>query len=407
MEKKVPDINEIAKICSTCGNCLFSCPVYNAELIEPNSPRGKINLIRSLMASKLTANKLNKRFIYQCLVCGSCRHICPNGVEFVDMMVKYRNRISAGRKIPLLKKVILGFYQSFVFRKFIGVVDILNRTPLRKILSLPRRLKAKQKNIFTAAKKGGYYDILLFPGCVLTYFYPALIEKIIVFLNTQGFSVVVPKNLHCCGFPYITQGWQDKFGSLQEKNKKIFSAFDFKYLVVPCGTGLMAFKNYYEWEEISKAALDNSQQAGQPNSPLEKDGPPRLGRGIEIYELTEFIYKFVKEAKVDLKIPLSGEGKLTYHDPCHDLKVLNVEEEPRYFMKQFGKNFVDDKSALCCGFGGIFSVGFPATAKKILKRKAEKIKEVGASTVVTSCPGCYYQLRENLSRDVKFFIELF
>ncbi|MFC2155740.1 (Fe-S)-binding protein [Acidobacteriota bacterium] len=377
MKKETPDINEIAKICSTCGNCLHACPVYSAELIEPNSPRGKVNLIKSLMDGRLESGTLNKKFIYQCLVCENYHQICPNGVEFVDMMVTYRNRISAGRKIPLLKKIILTFYQSILFRKFIGIVDVLAKTPLRNIVAIPRRRKPKAKKMFTPAKKGKQYDILLFPGCVLTYFYPALIEKTVDFLKKQGFSVVVPKNLRCCGFPYITQGWKDKFDSLKKKNENIFSAFDFKYLLVPCGTGLLAFKNYYDLADI------------------------------EAYELTEFIYKFAKDAKLNIQTIPPGSGKITYHDPCHDLKLLNVKDEPQHFLKQFGADFIDDKSTLCCGFGGIFSVGFPTTAKKILKRKTDNLKEMGAATVVTACPGCYYQLRENLPQDVKFFIELF
>jgi glycolate oxidase iron-sulfur subunit len=62
---------------------------------------------------------------------------------------------------------------------------------------------------------------------------------------------------------------------------------------------------------------------------------------------------------------------------------------------------------LCCGFGGIFSIGFPSTSKKILKRKEESLREMGAGTVVTACPGCYLQLRESLPRRVLFFIDLF
>jgi glycolate oxidase iron-sulfur subunit len=78
-------------------------------------------------------------------------------------------------------------------------------------------------------------------------------------------------------------------------------------------------------------------------------------------------------------------------------------------MNRLGEDFIfiDDKSELCCGFGGIFSVGFPSTSKKILKRKQEKLNELGVDTVVTACPGCYLQLKENLTQEVKFFIDLF
>ncbi|UCH95570.1 MAG: (Fe-S)-binding protein [Candidatus Aminicenantes bacterium] len=384
--KKCMNIDEIAAVCSDCGNCLFACPVYNAELIEPTSPRGKVNLVKSLRDGRLKPDRLNKRFIYQCALCGSCQHICTKGVEFVDMMINYRTAAARGKKIPLLKKIILCLYQSFLFKKLTVVVDILAGTPLGKKLSIPRRRKAKIKRLFSRAPDQNQYDILLFPGCVLTYFYPEIIKKTVTFLKKKGFSVVIPKGLACCGFPYISQGWQEKFFSFKKKNKKIFSQFQFKYLVVPCGTGVMTFKNYYEFED----------------------------KPIEIYELTEFFYKYIKDAEVNaaqFKVPGSRARKVTFHDPCHQLKSLGIEAAPRFFMNQLGEDFIDDKSALCCGFAGIFSLGFPSTSKKILKRKEETLKELGIDTVVTACPGCYLQLRENLSQhneeNVKFFIDLF
>jgi glycolate oxidase iron-sulfur subunit len=386
MKKKIKTIDEIAAICSDCGNCLFACPVYNAELMEPTAPRGKVNLIKSLMDGRLKPNRLNKRFIYQCMLCGSCEHICTKGVEFVDMMIDYRGTAARGKRIPLLKKIILYFYQSVIFKKFIGIVDILAKTPLKKKLTIPARIKARAniKKLFTKKPEQEQYDILFFPGCVLTYFYPGIIEKTVNFLKKRGFSVVIPGGLVCCGFPYISQGWKNKFFSLRKKNKTLFSRYWFRYLVVPCGTGVVTFRNYYDFGDREKS--------------------------IEIYELTEFFYKYIKEASVEVDQFKPDDGrKITWHDPCHHFKSLGIEEAPRHFMKQLGEDFINDSSALCCGFGGIFSVGFPATSKKILKRKEEKLKELGADTVVTACPGCYFQLRENLSpgKEVKFFMDLF
>jgi len=42
LKKKSIDIDKIAQLCSDCGNCLYSCPVYDAELVEPNSPGGRL-----------------------------------------------------------------------------------------------------------------------------------------------------------------------------------------------------------------------------------------------------------------------------------------------------------------------------------------------------------------------------
>ncbi len=400
------NIDEIAAVCSDCGSCLFACPVYNAELLEPASPRGKVNLIKWLQDGRLKADRLNKKFIYQCALCGSCQHICTNGIEFMDMMIDYRAAAAGGKKIPFLKKMILRLYRSIIFKKLTGVVDILAKTPLRKKLTIPRRRKAKIKALYSKKPGQAQYDILFFPGCVLTYFYPGIIEKTVSFLKKKGFSVVMPKGMECCGFPYLSQGWQEKFISFRKKNKAIFSRFRFKYLVVPCGTGVLTFKNYYDFED----------------------------KAIEIYELTEFFYQHIKDAVVNTAHASEPEPiksfcrgvkggqffqkapplkKVTFHDPCHHLKSLGIAAAPRFFMEQLGESFIDDKSGLCCGFAGIFSVGFPSTAKKILKRKEELLRELGVDMVVTACPGCYLQLRENLSQnkdkdiDVKFFIDLF
>ena len=97
-------IAEIARLCADCGTCQSACPVYQAELSEPNSPRGKVNLIKAVDDGRLAANPRNRGLLYQCLVCGGCEQACPNGVEFTAMMIDYRNRISGGRRIPWLKK---------------------------------------------------------------------------------------------------------------------------------------------------------------------------------------------------------------------------------------------------------------------------------------------------------------
>ncbi|MCP4216826.1 MAG: (Fe-S)-binding protein [bacterium] len=374
-EKKLTDIDEIAAVCNTCGNCLHACPVYNAEWVEPNSPRGKVNIIKALRDGRLEPGPGNKEFIYSCLLCGSCQHICTKGVQFVDMMTDYRITAADGKKIPFIKKAILFFYQSFLFKKFTGVLDLLVKTPLKNKFLIPKRRRADLKKITSKGNDNKEYDVLLFPGCVMTRFYPEVSVKIHTFLQKKGFSVVIPRNLECCGFPFVTQGWKDKFLKLMGKNKNTLSRFKFKYMVVPCGSCTMAFKEFYKME------------------------------GVEVLELTEFFFKFLKD-----EVPGVGgmEGKIAFHEPCHHLKSLGLKKEPGHFMEKLGDQFVpDDGSALCCGFGGIFSVGFPGTSKKILDRKEDKLNELGADAVVTSCPGCYMQLKENLPKDVKFFIDLF
>lgn len=369
-------ITEIARLCADCGTCQSACPVYQAELSEPNSPRGKVNLIKAIDDGRLGANRNNRALLYQCLVCGGCEHACPQGVEFTALMIEHRNRISGGQRIPWLKKMALFIYQGFILRKLLWLPRLLSRTPLKKKLSLPHFQKANLKKIIGHDREKEY-DVLLFPGCVLTYFYSKKVVEIKALLEKQGFSVAYPSGLQCCGFPYLSQGWNDKFTVLKNKNLKIFSAYKFKYLVVPCSTGVLAFKKYYE------------------------------PAGIEIFELGEFLYEFCRNAPIDPEFAKQIPGSFTYHDPCHNLKSLKLQKEARHFLEQFGERYKNDAAPLCCGFGGIFKVGFPATSKKILSRKTARLEEINANAVVTSCPGCYMQLQENLNIPVYFFSEIF
>jgi glycolate oxidase iron-sulfur subunit len=369
-------IAEIAKLCADCGTCQSACPVYQAELCEPNSPRGKVNLIKAIDDGRLAANAHNRGLLYQCLVCGGCEQACPNGVGFNAMMIDHRNRIAGGRRLPWFKKMVLFFYQGFILRKVLWLPRLLARTPLKKKLSLPAFQPANLKRI-AGGDREREYDVLLFPGCVLTYFYPRKVVEIKSLLEKQGLSVLYPEGLHCCGFPYLSQGWGRKFAALRKKNEAVFTRFHFKHIVVPCSTGVLAFKKYYDLP------------------------------GHEVFELGEFLFNKSPDAAIDPAFGADSTGPFTYHDPCHNLKSLKLQKEARHFLERFGERYRDDDSALCCGFGGIFKVGFPSTSKKILDKKAAKLNELGVGAVVTSCPGCYMQLRESLEIPVYFFSDIF
>lgn len=370
------NISEIARLCADCGTCQSACPVYQAELSEPNSPRGKVNLAKAIDDGRLEANSRNRKLLYQCLVCGGCESACPQGVEFTAMMIEHRNRIAGGRRIPWFKKALLFIYQGVILRKLLWLPRLIARTPPGRALSLPAFQPANLKRI-AGGDREREYDVLLFPGCVFTYFYPRKIVEIKSLLETRGFTVLYPEGLQCCGFPYLSQGWGKKFDSLRKKNEEIFRRFRFRRIVVPCSTGVLAFRKHYDLP------------------------------GVEAYELGEFLYKFCPDIAIAPSFGEQFKGTFTYHDPCHNLKSLKLRNEARHFLGQFGERFRDDDSALCCGFGGIFKAGFPATSGRILDKKAARLREIGAAAVVTSCPGCYLQLQTSLDIPVYFLSDLF
>jgi Fe-S oxidoreductase len=93
-----------------------------------------------------------------------------------------------------------------------------------------------------------------------------------------------------------------------------------------------------------------------------------------------------------LRFRSAEKNKVTYHTPCHLGRGLKSTAEP-YLRQLLGAHFVPLKDTdVCCGFAGSYSVDFPGISSGILAKKIENIRETGADTVVTDCPGCIMQL---------------
>ena len=79
------DREELGKrtdVCTLCGSCNSFCPVFDIELTEPHSPRGKINLIKEYLKGNIQEKKTIKDLISVCLICSYCRNSCSRGVDF-------------------------------------------------------------------------------------------------------------------------------------------------------------------------------------------------------------------------------------------------------------------------------------------------------------------------------------
>jgi glycolate oxidase iron-sulfur subunit len=58
--------------CVHCGLCLSSCPTYLELGAEPDSPRGRIALLRGLEEGRLQPTDEVRRHLDLCLGCRAC-----------------------------------------------------------------------------------------------------------------------------------------------------------------------------------------------------------------------------------------------------------------------------------------------------------------------------------------------
>jgi heterodisulfide reductase subunit D len=97
---------------------------------------------------------------------------------------------------------------------------------------------------------------------------------------------------------------------------------------------------------------------------------------------------------------------VTYHDPCHLGRHMEIYEPPRNILKAIPEvSLIEMKrnrnNAWCCGAGGGLKSQFPEMAVDIAKDRISEAIETQSSHVVTSCPFCERNLTDAISQDAE------
>jgi heterodisulfide reductase subunit D len=97
-------------------------------------------------------------------------------------------------------------------------------------------------------------------------------------------------------------------------------------------------------------------------------------------------------------------AEVVYFVGCVSSFFPMVQKIPRNFVQIMDKGELDftilGGREWCCGFP-LLQAGMPKKAEKLIEHNLEKIQEVGAKTVVFSCPSCYRTWNEFYDTDVE------
>ena len=85
---------ETLNACVQRGLCKTVCPTYREELDEAYSPRGRILLAKTLLKGKLKLTPEVAQRWDQCTLCRNCENVCPNGVEYKELLVHVREEVN-------------------------------------------------------------------------------------------------------------------------------------------------------------------------------------------------------------------------------------------------------------------------------------------------------------------------
>jgi L-lactate dehydrogenase complex protein LldE len=206
--------------------------------------------------------------------------------------------------------------------------------------------------------------IQLFATCLGDLLMPDAVADAERLLRNAGYEVDVPAGQVCCGQPAFNAGHR---GAARRVARTFARAFSREHpVVVPSGSCATMASHYL---------------------PELVDCSP-----FRVFELSAFLD--AEEAEV----PRLNEGRtLAYHDSCHMLCELGIEDAPRRLLERSGATLSAlPRPDLCCGFGGTFSVRQPEVSVAMADDKLAGAR--GAEALVTADPGCLMHLRGRAER---------
>lgn len=393
--------------CVHCGLCLSSCPTYRVLGNEMDSPRGRIYLMRALDEGRAEITDTFSEHMFRCLDCRACETACPSGVQFGHMMEATRGRIVASRGTDRLQKFVLEHVFPFPtrFQLAAHLYELYRRSGLSALLRSTgwlRRIAPAQAQAEEMAPevpltrgvgRGSAYPAIGRPrgrvafltGCVMNSYLGSVNRASVGLVQAAGFDVLVPEAQICCGALANHAGLRETARQMAQRNLEAFPLDEVEAILVNasgCGAMLAEYPTL-----IGGAAAFST----------------------KVVDLATFLDR--SGAGVQLSVPLPR--RVGYDDPCHLVHAQGVRRPPRSLLARIpGIDLVEIEGAdECCGSAGIYNLTQPELSMQILDRKMERVAAARLDILVTSNPGCLFQLqygarRKGLDLEVVHLAEL-
>ena len=331
MSQQIHRLEDSLANCNRCGLCHGCSPLLEVQRLESSTARGKIRLARSFIRGELEASDTLVDRIYECLMCGQCSSSCPAGIRVEEVIQKTRTILVSAGKTP------------------------------RTLRSIASRVNLSG-NIYGKEIEGYDLpdsDLVYFPGCVSSIKHPELANATVSCLSSAGLGVTVLKGI-CCGAPAWAAGFTEVYDKISEK---LQAMLEDKNVVTGCPQCSYFLKKI---------------------------------RHIQVQHVAQTYSEILEKRKLRPLRPIGGTH--TYFDPCYLARFSNTVDEPRAVMTHIRKfklveMELNRKNAGCCGNGlGLGQTSYPELAGRVARNRLREALNIGAETVVTSCPHCYLTL---------------
>lgn len=390
------DIPELYQ-CVHCGLCLNQCPTYRVLRLEPESPRGRIHLVKAAAEGRIEITDRFKEHLYLCLLCRACETACPSGVQYGRIAERAREQLGPPGS-PFARALLnLVFTRCLPYPARLRLLFLLLRfyqqSGMQRIarLLLPAKLREMDAmlpvipEIFFHADTGilpavgaRRAKVAMLNGCVMPLLFGDINESTVRVLRANGCDVVLPKDQTCCGALNLHNGETIAAKAMARRNIDVFLQAGVDVIVVNAAGCGAAMKEYDYLLRDDPAYADKARRF----SALVKDA-------------AEFLVGLGLSAELR---PM--EMTVTYQDPCHLAHGQRIRTQPRKLLQAIpGLKLVESEgSDRCCGSAGIYNLTHAVMSQQLLKEKMQSLGETQADAVVAPNPGCMLQLRYGVQR---------
>lgn len=221
----------------------------------------------------------------------------------------------------------------------------------------------------------------LFVTCLVDLIRPSIGFASVKLLQQAGCRVAVPRAQTCCGQPAYNSGDRPDARALALKTISAFEAYD--YVVAPSGSCAGMLKHHYP--------------------ELLGDDPETAERARAFADKVHELISFLVDVRGMNRVKARYQGSVTYHDSCAGLRELGVKAQPRQLLGSVeGLKLQEMEDAeVCCGFGGTFSIKYPAISNAIVEKKTAHIAASNAPCLLGGDLGCLLNMAGKLSREGK------
>src|SRR3972149_2327703 len=109
--KTLKQLSQEINKCVLCGTCRSVCPTFAVVKREPASARGKVALCNAYLNQEIVDSKGFIKHMDECVQCMACKTACPNDVNAPDIILAARAEIA--------KKHGLSFVKSFILKNIL------------------------------------------------------------------------------------------------------------------------------------------------------------------------------------------------------------------------------------------------------------------------------------------------